>query len=46
MRIVGKSPAALVPGDVVRVEGESYEVLATPFLGRSGASVFDEHRFF
>ncbi|WCB93335.1 hypothetical protein DSM104299_02048 [Baekduia alba] len=37
-----KPPAALSPGDLVEFEGEIYEVLGRPFLGRSGASVFDE----
>lgn len=43
---VRKIPATLRPGDVVEFEGERYEVLAAPFLGHSGASVFDESTLF
>jgi hypothetical protein len=38
--------AGLAPGDVVEFEGERYELLCAPFLGRTGGSVFDDFRVF
>lgn len=38
--------AGLAAGDVVVYEGERWELLGAPFLGRSGASVFDDFGLF
>jgi hypothetical protein len=37
---------ALAAGNVVEVDGERFEIVSAPFLGRSGSSVFDEFRLF
>lgn len=41
-----KRPGDLGVGDVVVLDGAPYEVLAEPFLGMSGSSVFDAPQLF
>ena len=44
--VVEKSPRDLCPGDIVEIDGHAAEVLDAPFLGQSGASVFDRLELF
>jgi hypothetical protein len=39
-------PGDLIPGDVVILDGAPYEVLAEPFLGCTGSSIFDKAELF
>lgn len=36
----------LTPGDVILLDGAPYEVVAEPFLGQSGSSIFEAPRLF